>query len=1151
MRFALLMLLLLITQHSLAQLQSLPLVQQVMDHFNKGEYARVIPVAEKAVETTRSELGEQSPFHSGMMLFLGMSYWYLYDFPKAEVWMVRNHALTRKYNGERSPEYLAGLNRLAQLYRDMGRYGRADSLYQVSSAVAFSITGGKDTVYAKNLNNRASLYQFMGKYGEAEQQCIEALELMRKYAGEKSALYASSLNNLATLYTETGKYTKAKPLLRQVLDLRRSLFGEPHPDVAQSLNNLAYLLALQGAFDEAEINYTRSKDMYAATSGRQHPDYATAVNNLAELYMNKGDYYRAIGLYKEAREIRKQTLGENHPDYTSSLNNLATCFESMGLFDQAEVLMLEAKDRTFTAVGDQHPFYVSTLNNLAAHFQARGRYAEAEPMYRQALELRKKIYGDQHPMVALSLNNLGTLYLEIGQQNKAENFFQQSGDIFRKALGEDHYQYAMSLNNLAAAYEEARRFEKAETLYQKALEIRKKVYGEEHNEYAVSLNNLAALYATWGRFAAAENGILQANAIWKKVLPDDNPNIALGLNNLAAVYRKGRMKTANALLLYREALDRRKKVLGESHPLTADTENDMALLYSSLPEYRKAEPLLLSSSRKTMQYLQSVFPVLSEKEKENFIRNNLFFNDCNNSYLYHHADASPELINNNVNLQLFFKSLSLSDTRKLMEQLRNSRDTQLNRMTATWMETRSLLAAQYTQPAERRIPQLSALEAKAENLEKELGRRSPAFREQQSILRTGMRDLQMGLEKDEAAVEFVSFRLYDAGETDSILYAAYIIRKDQPNAFFVPLCTEKQLQDLISRAGRSPTLSAKHFYGFQQNKEPLWGDSLYQLLWKPLEQRLEGIKKIAYAPSGKLYGIAFHALPAGQNRLLMDQYLLRQFTSTRQVADRKPVSTDKPPAIVLLGNADFNMDSAAIARTAAPELQTDLAFRGGGDQWPELPFTARETDSIRRLFEENGLRARVYKREAAQERVIKQLSGHAPAVLHIATHGYYITEQQLERQNEAGSRSPQQNVYKLARDPMIRNGLILAGGNYTWAGRIPLMGVDDGVLTAYEIAQLDLSATRLVVLSACETALGDIQGGEGVYGLQRGFKLAGVDKMIVSLWQVPDQETAELMTLFYRHWLSGSSVAAAFAGAQSYMRRKYPPFYWAAFVLVE
>ena len=192
----------------------------------------------------------------------------------------------------------------------------------------------------------------------------------------------------------------------------------------------------------------------------------------------------------------------------------------------------------------------------------------------------------------------------------------------------------------------------------------------------------------------------------------------------------------------------------------------------------------------------------------------------------------------------------------------------------------------------------------------------------------------------------------------------------------------------------------------------------------------------------------------------------------------------------------------------------------------------------------NRVSSRSFTQATATEENLKLLSGHSPQVLHIATHGFFLP---AEEKKETVTGVNQQNVYSVAEDPLLRTGLVLAGGNRAWSGKEPIEGVEDGIATAYEISQLDLSNTELLVLSACETALGD----KGVFGLQRAFKMAGVKKMILSLWQVPDKETAELMTAFYGYWLKGKSIHEAFAQAQGEMRKKSPPYYWAAFVLVE
>lgn len=1137
---------------SAAQLQSLPLVQEVMDHFNKEEYAKVIPVAEKAIETTKKELGEASPFHNGMVMFLAMSHWYLYHYPEAEKWMLKNKELTLKYSGEKSLEYISCLNRIALLYRELGQFPASEAYYLKADTIARSFTGGNDTVYAKNLNNLAALYQYTGKYDKATGLFEKSRDLFLKLTGEKNTSYASTLNNLATIYNELGQFEKAKPLLLKVLELRKMLQGEDHPDYAQALNNLGYIQAMLGQIKEAELNYTRASEIYKKSLGPNHPDYASSINNLAELFLTTGEYAKAKLLYDEALEIRKKTVGERHPDYSQSLNNLGTYYETLGLYDKAEQLFGEAMEKTASALGEEHPAFIISLNNMAGHYQSRGNYEKAEPLYQRARDLRKKIFGDQHPSYAMSLNNLGTLYLEIGQFEKAAQLFQQSGEIWKKALGAGHYNYAMSLNNLAAACEDQHQYEKAETLYTRALEIRRAVFGENHNDFAVSLNNLAGLYMETKQYDKAELFIKQANVIWKKILNEDNPSIALGLNNLAAIYRRGHRHLDIAEQLYLQAISLRKKILGENHPLTAESENDLALLYMNMGQFSKAEPLLLTSSQKNRANLQSSFPVLSEKEKAGFIKEEVFYNDCNNSFLYNDPVASPRIVNNNVNLQLFYKSLSLADTRNMLEAVRSSRDSSIRKLVAEWQSVRTVISAQYALPAARRAKDLAEKEAIAENLEKELNRRSASFREQQTALRISVNDIRRNLEEDEVAIEFVSFNYYDKTKTDSIIYAAYLIRKQDSAALFIPLFEERQLQALIDRAGRSATGVAKTFYGVAMNFSSDIATDLYKLIWKPLEKHLQGVKKISFSPSGKLFGIAFHALPAGSGKLLMDNYELRQYVSTRQIALRSGEKTrDQPGRIVLFGDANYSMDSAAIAKNIpADDTGQDLVLRGGGG-WPELPFTGKEVDTIKKIFSGHNIPAVAYLKEIASEGMLKKLDGHSPVVLHIATHGFYVPEKQYQELVDTTGRGGGPNMYKLSEDPLMRNGLILAGGNYAWSGNIPLTGVDDGILTAYEIAQLNLGNTRLVVLSACETALGDIHGTEGVYGLQRAFKLAGVDKMIISLWQVPDLETSLLMTKFYSNWLDGAGVREAFLQAQTAMRKQYPPFSWAAFVLVE
>ena len=492
----------------------------------------------------------------------------------------------------------------------------------------------------------------------------------------------------------------------------------------------------------------------------------------------------------------------------------------------------------------------------------------------------------------------------------------------------------------------------------------------------------------------------------------------------------------------------------------------------------------------------------------------------------------------------------------MLESINKSKDINVQQLYKEWQGNKSLLSIQYSLPINNRIQKLDSIEAKAEMLEKELTVKSSEFRNQQKAISISMSDVQKKLLQDEAAIEFVRFDLFNKKWTDSTMYAAYILRKDDSIPQFVPLCEEKQLGKYFSSVAGSSNIKAIYRSDpMDENEKPsISGDSLYALVWKPLLPYLKGIKKINYSPAGLLYKIAFHALPTGDSSLLMDKYELNQYTSIRQLAihEEKKESNN---TIALFGNCLFSMDSSSVVKNIPANENANTLITAKPDRsdntdgWKQLEGTANEITSIKNLFDQNKITTNSYAQEGATEEQFKSLSGNSPTILHLATHGFFLPDPVKKKQE--GFEADKRNAFTLADDPLLRSGIVLSGANRVWSGQPPIAGREDGIVTAYEIAQMDLSKTDLVVLSACETALGDIKGNEGVFGLQRAFKLAGVKNMLLSLWKVPDAETAELMKIFYTYYLQGKTARESFAAAQKEMRKKYRPYYWAAFVLIE
>ncbi len=1212
---------------------------QVLELYEKGEFEKAIPLAEKTIQAVKKELGENNGSFITALTNLGSIYVQLEQFAKAEPIYIEVAEKIKQFYGATSSIYAKSVSNLASLYYNLHQQTKSEKLYQevveilknvpnepdphytigLSDLIDFykktkqlkkaesiyiemmefqkKTLGESNPDYLNSLSGLAVLYVELTQYEKAELIFKELLELDKKIGGEIHKDYLSDLNNLAVLYGEMGQNRKAEPIFTKASEIAKKLYGENHPGYASSLDNLgglykslgqydkaesfilqaqeiikntlgendiyyskiitglAQLYQQMGLFKKAEILYVQAKDINRNVLGVDDPEYATSLNKLALLYEKMGLYEKAESCYFESTKTRKTALGENHPDYAQSLYNLALLYSKMGRFDNAVQLFLQAKDILKNSSEETPKYFALTLNSLAVCYQAMGKYEKAEPLFLQAIDIRKKAFGETHPDYLSSVNDLATLYTALGQYEKAEPLFLQVKKNRQEVLGEKHPDYAEVLSNLSTLYEDMGLYNQAETLLLQATEIDKFLFGENHKDYASDLSNLASLYSNMKQYEKAEALILQAKDIRKKLFGEQHLDYAISLNNLAELYsQKGQFEKAEPL--YKQANEIWKNTLGENHPTYSNGLNNLAALYISLGQFKKAEPLLLHFSKVIMQNMLSSFSILSEKEKENYLARNIALNELNNSFLYDYKINSRAIARNNFDLQLIFKSLTLTETRNTIKAVQQNGDTAVKKILKSWQTNKGILAKQYSMPLEERRTDLSSLELETERLETELSRKSAIFGNQQSAIRISTADVQKKLQQTEVAIEFVRFRLFDKKWTDSIMYAAYILHKNDSVPIFVALCEEKQLGKYFSSTAGSSNVKAIYRTDAldENDKQSISGDSLYALMWKPLMPYLKGVNKINYSPAGLLYRIAFNALPTGDSSLLMDKFELNQYTSTRQLAIPAEKKYNKN-SIAIFGNCLFSMDSVAIVKYIPADENANTLITASKEKgnntggWKPLEGTANEIKSISSLFVNNKFSTNSFDQETATEEEFKSLSGHSPSIIHLATHGFFLQDPLKKKQQ--GFAADARNAFTLADDPLLRSGIVLSGANRVWRGLPPIPGREDGIVTAYEIAQMDLSNTDLVVLSACETALGDIKGSEGVFGLQRAFKLAGVKNMLLSLWKVPDGETAELMKIFYNYYLQGKTARESFAAAQKEMRRKYSPFYWAAFVLIE
>lgn len=1002
---------------------------------------------------------------------------------------------------------LAKNNEVNGLYQEM--YDNANT----AVGIALEALDSLDSKYADCLFMKAHALDHKSEYQKAEVLYLKNIAIQEKVKGKNYSDYPTHLDKLASLYRKTGDFPKAEKLHLEALAIQEKLFGKDNLNYAFFLSHLGVVYEKTNQFKKAEAVYLESQPIQKNILGKDHPDYATCISNLAIIYNKLANYAQAEILYLEALEITEKTLGKSHPDYAIKLNNLARVYEKTGQYEKAETLDIIAKGIYEQKVGKYHPDYARSVSNLAVIYFKMGRYKKA---------------------------------VENGIEAKA---------VYEKVHGKNHPSYATAVNNLAVMYRKKEDYTKAEAYYLEALKIKEEKLGKAHGSYANSLKNLATVYASLGKYKKAEAGFLESQAIREKLLGKEHPSYALSLHSLGLLYQKIKdYKKAEACFV--EAIAIQEKVFGKVHPRNAESFTELAIAYHSSKEDEKAALCFDSANGINKILLERATNYLSGIELEKYL---LKFErdlaiDASFRQEYQAETQSGEWYNNS----LFYKGFLLKSTLQVEQLLVHSPDT-IRNLYQEWKGYQKSLSKIYSQPLAKQTDAFE-LEEKANILEKTLLANLPALKEVRR--QVNWQEIQSQLKPGDAAIEFVHYQFYDPKRTDSIMYGALIIQPGNKQPQFISLFEEKSLNALLENKGTRRAEYVNNLYVYQS-------EDLYNLILKPLETALSNAKTIYYAPSGLLHSINFGAIliPNTEEILFANRHQLRRLNSTRQLVLTSEAVSNNSTA-VLYGGVQYeineteivasNNDIAAIQVSTRGGLnlsQTDSLLRGIR-LWEFLPSTEEEIKELAPILKNAQLNTITKKAFSATEESFKALSKNkkssSPKIIHIATHGYFFPDPNVVSGNKNTKAAT--SIFKGSEHSMIRSGLLLAGGNHAWKKGEPFRpDMEDGVLTAYEISQLNLNDTELVVLSACETGLGEIKGNEGVYGLQRAFKIAGVKNILMSLWQVPDYQTKELMIRFYKNWLTEKmEIHQALLTAQNSMRDEgYEPFHWAGFVLLE
>lgn len=884
-------------------------------------------------------------------------------------------------------------------------------------------------------------------------------------------------------------------------------------------------------------------------------DYITSLYKLAVLYKNMNQTEKAEPFYLELIPLARKT--SNLIIYLNSLTDLAYLYLNWGDYLKAEPLLkLTLKFISKNQTANRNVQYSKALRNLANLYLEMGNYAKAEPLYLKALEINNILLYNYGPDYPRSLIDLANFYLKIGNYAKAEPLYIEAFELLKKMSWEEHSEYYNSLDNLADLYLAVGNYVKAESIYFEAYEIRKKILGEQHSGFANSLIKLGNMYMIKGDYAKAEPLLLQALVIKRRLLGEKDRYYAAPLESLADLYfNKGDFEKAKPL--YVQVIEIKRKTYGKNHPEYSSTLYKLANLFERIKEYGRTDSLLKLSIVINERNWKSNFSFLSSSESEKFIIQNESNIEYPMSFLYRNPNA--DLSNNLLDLSIFLKNVLLSTNNILRQTTTSSKDSLISIKWEYYKALRFQIDNQYQLPITLQM-NLNKMEQRVDDLEKELIRNQPIFR--QTIINNNIKwkDIQNRLLQNEAVIDFVSFRYYEKRRTDTIIYAAFVIKSGSGRPRFVSLFREDELLELLGKENN--TASINRLYRPRKkvpNLENTNKKELYELIWKPIDSLLTGIQKIYLSPSGILHKVAFAAISLPEGGEMIDRYQLEIISTIRTLAQQNNFDTTIN-TFALFGGIDYDnmpfvkVKSIRINSTNGLSSSIELRNMKNG-KWPYLPGTQNEISGIEKIIKVLNIPVFSFSKQDASEENFKQFSrtgkNFPPSIIHFATHGFSFPKTMVAMQNELLV-DDKRTIFQQTEDPLTRSGLILAGGNEAWVKGKPFPNREDEILTAREVSNLDLRGCVLATLSACETGLGDIKGNEGVFGLQRGFKMAGVNYLMVSLWKVPDIETAEFMKIFYSYWLiKKMSIKQAFRQTQINLSKKYNPYNWAAFVLIE
>lgn len=931
-------------------------------------------------------------------------------------------------------------------------------------------------------------------------------------------------NEYSRLLIRLGKFKKAEKRIAKAREFA-SQFRDKHEGnyVRQDLL-LAELLLETSKINEAKeiLSKDNKTGLYRAHVSKKSFENRETIDEYYRLSMRKNILY---GRLREAEEDFDKIKTKQLEDHI----NFSPLYISTGDFKEAEEMLVDAKKKYKSTYGTGSRRLLPALNYLSNINAQTGNYSKASNL--EALALTRNLFGTNSWQYADALFVEGESYAILGDYRSAILELKQALNIYKSVYGEKHIKYASTLSELSLAkLYSGKSTQSTELDLLKASSTVREIMGANTVLHASILQNLAFYYLEINNIDLAEQHLQEAIEALN-VLGSSNYKL-----KLAQIYRvKGKIQQYNKEFKdsessFKKSLDYFSEIFNnKEHLEIVQTQSSMAQLYYVQGERKDSKKTLKKTTETYLDYINKYFNFLTEREKKEFWKKIKTDFEFYNTIAFENND--PKEIETVYNNTLNTKALLLNSSKQLRKAIYSSKDASVKKLFELWsakQETLIKALSSNNEELQKQGINISLLQKEVDQLEKKLGEKSNAFSQKKREKFITWKDVRDQLRPDEFAIEIIRYRHFENGFTNNIKYKALIVGNGYESPRVVDLTNGNELD--------------KRYLSFYRNSTKFKTNDpySYNAYFKPIHDVIGDNKKIYISLDGVFNLINLETLRTPDGLFMIDKNEIITVTNTKDLITRQTNSSFINKNILLIGNPLYYQ-----ANLSSPEHDN----MDGSQKWSQLPGTEKEANAINTKFKSSNWNTTLYTWDNASESVVKSIGKVQDSIysyLHISTHGFFKPEQQQTLSSELDNR-------RGLDDPYLRSGLLFKnGGDIIDNNTVLNYNVSDGVLTAKEVANLDLENMETVVLSACETGLGKVSSGEGVYGLQRAFQSAGAKSVIISLFKVDDEVTNLLMQLMTEKYLETGNKREALTYAKKEVRKKYPdPIFWGSFVMSE